>query len=131
MYRWIEHTSEVELEVTARCPEGVVRESLVAMSELLGEPRAAEPPMSFPIELEAADQATLFAAWLGELTFLAESRGVICEGVEQLVLGADRLRATVRGRPGVPRYLVKAATYHRLRFERAGRHWVANAVLDV
>lgn len=131
MYRWIEHTSEVELRVDADAPEAVVREALTAVSELLGEADPEEPSVSESIDLEAGDRPALLAAWLEELAFLAETRGLICEDVLELELGEDRLRATMGARPGTPRHLVKSVTYHRLRFERSDAGWVATVVLDV
>lgn len=130
-HRWIDHTAEVELRIEAGSAEAVLREALAAVAELLGEPDATRPPVSERIELTAPDRPALLAGWVEELAFLAETRGLICEGVEELEAGEDTLRATVELRPGEAAHLVKAVTYHGLRFEREGKRWVAAAVLDV
>ncbi len=131
MHEWIEHTSEVELRIEGDSPEAVLREAVEAVSELLGEPDPGAAPVSERIELEASDRPALLAAWLEELAFLAETRGLICERSGELEAGEDRLRATVELRPGEPAHLVKAVTYHGLRFEPAGRAWLGSAILDV
>lgn len=130
-HRWVEHTAEVELRVEAGSPEAVLREALAGIAELLGEPDGEGRSVSERIELTATDRPALLAGWLEELVFLAETRGLICERVEALEVGEDSLRATVELRQGVPSHLVKAVTYHGLRFEREGERWVACAVLDV
>lgn len=131
MHRWVEHTSEVELHVEATSPEAVLAEALEAVSELLGERDPSSPSALERIELTAEDRPALLAAWLDELAFLAETRGLICERVRQLEAGPDRLRASVELRPGTPAHLVKAVTYHGLSFEPVDGRWVATATLDV
>jgi SHS2 domain-containing protein len=73
----------------------------------------------------------LLAELLGELVFRAETEGFLCAGLEELELDGGSLRATATGHWGTPSALVKAVTYHRLRFERAGDRYRAGVVLDV
>ena len=130
MYRWVEHTGELELHVEAQSPEGVFAEALAAFAELVGDGPVGEPAR-YEIELEAADQATLLAEWLGELVYLAETQGLVPERVAGFDLEGTRLRATVEGRLGQPPHLVKAVTYHGLELVREGEGWRARVVLDV
>ena len=130
MYRWVEHTGELELHVEAESPTGVFSEALQAFAELVGDGPAGEPAR-YEIELEAADQATLLAEWLSELVYLAETQGLVPERVAGFDLLGARLRATVEGRLGQPPHLVKAVTYHGLELVREGEGWRARVVLDV
>src|SRR5918994_2065621 len=43
MYRWVEHTGELELHVEAESPTGVFSEALQAFAELVGDGPAGEP----------------------------------------------------------------------------------------
>ncbi len=131
MHRWIDHTAEIELRIEADSPEAVVHEALTAVSELLGEADQSEAVVLERIVVEAGDRPALLAAWLEELAFFAETRGLVCERLEELVLGEAALHATVAARPGEARHLIKAVTYHGLRFEPCGGRWLASAVLDV
>ncbi len=131
MHRWIDHTAEVELRIDADSPEEVLRESLAAVSELLGAADESEEVVLERVVVEAQDRPALLAAWLEELVFLAETRGLVCEGLADLALQEGVLRATVEARRGEPRHLIKAVTYHGLRFEPSGGRWLASAVLDV
>ena len=63
--------------------------------------------------------------------FLAETESFVPEHVVALELERDSVHAVVDGRRDTPPHLVKAVTYHRLFFERAGDVWRANVVLDV
>jgi SHS2 domain-containing protein len=129
-YRWIEHTGELEVELQARSQGGLFEAALEAMRELLSFDATPEP-MQAEIELQADDRAALLADWLGELAFLAEARGLVPKRLVALELRDDGISATVAGSRGDPPHLVKAATYHRLRFEPAGGGWRARVVLDV
>ena len=140
VYRWVEHTSELELELEAASERELLIESMEALSELLApEPDAETPPQpdaEAPLERHlvvtiAPDRPALLAAWLEELLFLAESSGFIPLLVEELSFEDRRLTATVVGRLGDPRPFVKAVTYHRLEFEPAGRGFRGRVVFDV
>ncbi len=129
-YEWGEHVGELDLHVTAATEEGVFAAALDAVAELLAGEDAGELE-SRELAVAGGDRASLFAAWIDELAFLAETEGFVPVALDSLTLGDDGLAARVGGRRGSPPHLVKAVTYHRLVFERAGEGWRATAVLDV
>jgi SHS2 domain-containing protein len=131
MFRWVDHTSELELEIEAASEAEVFGDALAALSELLSNEPPGEPVERRRVFVEAADRAALLAAWLEELVFLAESDGFEPAAVESLELGSGSVEAIVAGRRGAPPPLVKAATYHRLAFGPAGDGYSARVVLDV
>jgi SHS2 domain-containing protein len=129
MYRWVDHTGEVELAIEAKTEPEVFSDALAALAELLAI--EGEPDERRVIELKAPDRATLLAAWLEELLFLADAEGFEPRALRKLDLGSDGLNAVVAGRYGDPSPLVKAVTYHRLAFEPQGAGYRATVVLDV
>jgi SHS2 domain-containing protein len=130
MFRWVEHTAELELEIEAPSDADVFAEALTAFAELVGD--ATGPPVTRKLEVEADEEAMLLVEWLGELIYLSEAEGFVPERIASLELGDGRLRATVEGRDGEPRHLVKGATLHRLEFRQGnGNGWRARVVLDV
>jgi SHS2 domain-containing protein len=130
VYRWVDHTSEVELEVEAASEPEVFEEALRALGELLAEePQGAARRRV--VDVAAADLPTLFADWLGELVFLAEAESFLPERVVALTLEDARVVATLEGRTAAPRHLVKAVTYHRLALAEEDGVWRARVVLDV
>jgi SHS2 domain-containing protein len=141
VYRWLDHTAELELELEGTTERQVLSDALDALRELLeGDKPAvlsraagahADQPQYRVVHASAGDRPALLAAWLEELLFLSESEGFIPLAVEKLSLEDGNLSATVVGCAGQPRALVKAVTYHRLQFERFERGYRASVVFDV
>ncbi len=132
MYRWVEHTAELELAIEARTREAVFEDALLALAELVGGTgdRGGHPEKQIVVA-EAADAAALLAEWLSELVYLADTADFVPEGVEELALRDTSLRAVVRGRRGRPVPIVKAVTYHGLELRKEDDAWRARVVLDV
>jgi SHS2 domain-containing protein len=130
MYRWVDHTSEVELEIEAAGEREVLEEALRALADLLGI-EGARGEERRTIALRAGDRPALLASWIEELAFLAESEGFVATHVVELDLQAGGLDATVAGVLDEPPPLVKAVTYHRLAFGPSGAGYVARVILDV
>jgi SHS2 domain-containing protein len=157
MYRWVDHTGELELEIEAPDERAVFEEAVAAVRELTGGESGedgdangdidsgadaaaddsaksegnAAPGGPREIEVTAPDRAALLVGWLEELFFLAETQAFVPLRVTRLELAAERLEATVEGRIGHPRHLVKAVTYHGLTLEPSDGGWRARVVLDV
>ena len=130
MYRWVEHTSEIELLIEDESPEAVFAEAMVALGDVLGDARDGEP-VTHEIRIAAADQAALLAAWIDELVYLAETDGFIAQRLERFDLDDAELTAVVGGERSVPQSRIKAATYHKLEMRQIDGAWHARVVLDV
>jgi SHS2 domain-containing protein len=134
MYRWVDHTAELELQIEAGSERAVFDDALEALRELLSEravPDVDREAVSFEVSASAPDRATLLAEWLSELVYLVETEGLLPERAERLELIGDALDATVSGRRSSPSHLVKAVTYHRLAMDEQRGKWRATVVLDV
>src|SRR5919202_6463734 len=116
MYEWRDHTAELELVVAADSERDLFEEALRAFGELVG--RGDGQSVRHEVRAEASDRATLLAAWLEELIFLAETEDFVPERTLSLELEPAALRADVEGRRDAPAHLVKAATYHGLSVEK-------------
>ena len=130
VYRWVEHTAELELAIEAPSERGVLEDALLALRELLSA-SGDGTTVTRRLAVAAPDRPALLAGWLEELVFLAESEGFVATALRSLELRDDGLKASVEGVIGDPPPLVKAVTYHRLAFGRAGAGFVGRAVLDV
>ena len=129
-YRWVDHASELELEIDAPTESGVFLAALEAFAELVADEPGPAGEMR-ALEVQGNDLAGLLVAWLEELAFLAENEGFVPAEATELELDVAGLRATVAGRSAEPRHLVKAVTLHRLLFAPDGDRWRARVVLDV
>jgi SHS2 domain-containing protein len=155
VFRWVDHTAELELEIEAPTEEGVFADALAALAELLaseeelesgmeperesgpeserepGGKSQREPLVRRHVSVEAEDRPALLAEWMEELVFLAETEGFEPRAVETLELGPRWAHVAVTGRLGQPPPLVKAVTYHRLSFVAGDDGYRATVVLDV
>jgi SHS2 domain-containing protein len=139
VFRWVDHTAELELEIEAPTEEAVFADALAALGELLAGEQHGPPnerterpaEVTRQISVEAEDRPALLAAWMEELVFLAETDGFEPVAMERLELGPGSAQAIVSGRVGRPPPLVKAITYHRLSFAASGDGYRATVVLDV
>jgi len=130
MYRFVEHTAELELELEAPTEAALFEEAFRVLAELTsGDAQGAA--VHHELELEGEDHALLLVDWLHELLFLAEVEELVPETVVSLELAGGGLRATVGGRRGHPRHLVKAVTLTGLQLRLEGGIWHARLVLDV
>jgi SHS2 domain-containing protein len=130
MYRWAEHTGEIELSIEASTETGVFVEALAALGELLGEEPGGEKARR-ELALSAPDPPALLAEWLSELIFLAETESFVPEHVAELEISHSTLHSVVEGRRGEPPPLIKAVTYHRLELAEGDGGWCGRVVLDV
>jgi SHS2 domain-containing protein len=130
VYQWLEHTAELELELAGDTEEEVFRDALAAFAELVAESDGGER-VRHELALHGAGRADLLARWLDELVFLADTESFVPERLESFELDEHVLTSVVGGRLGSPRPIVKAVTYHALRFEHEGGRWRAHVVLDV
>src|SRR5919201_665792 len=90
MYRWVDHTGEVELEIEAGSEVEVFGDALGALAELLGVQEQGDERRTLTVS--GADRAALLAAWLEELVFLAESATTSTAGC-----GCSRCRSSSMG----------------------------------
>jgi SHS2 domain-containing protein len=130
VYRWVDHTAEVEVRIEAPTEAAVFADALAAFAELVGDGSVTAAERR-EIEVEAEDHETLLAEWLNELVFLADVEQFVPERVSNLELEEGRLHASVRGHRGEPRPIVKAITRHGLELRPTEEGWRARVVFDV
>ena len=129
-HRFAEHVGEIEVELEAADEAGIFDAALAALAELIA-PNGEGAPASHEIELTGGDHALLLMDWMTELVFLAEVEEFVPERLSSFELAGDRLRATVAGRRGHPRHLVKAVTLSGLELAQEKGGWHGRVVLDV
>jgi SHS2 domain-containing protein len=128
MYRFVEHTAELEIELEAASAEELLVEALRAFAEVVDGGDGEE--VERRVEVSANDLPSLLAGWLDELLFLADTERLI-PGAARIEVEGTAARGVVTGRLGEPRPLVKAVTLHRLRFGPEDGVWRGRVVLDV
>jgi SHS2 domain-containing protein len=132
-YRWMDHTSEVQLEVEAESPAGLATEAGRALGLLMlrGEPAAVSGPVR-RLEVSAVDRDALLVNWLNEILFVAETEQWVPVEFEVEESSPTHLRIAARGvQVKEPPSSVKAATFHGLRAEEHDGRFRAEVIFDV
>lgn len=139
-HRFLSHTADLRLEVMAPSLDELFAEALVGFTEAMTEVESVSEETSWTVETEAADLGGLLVAWLEELLFYYDARGLLPRRAVVRVAGEEgsyRLAATVHGEPYDPerheiKVLLKAITYHGLVVEQVeGGEWRAEVIFDI
>jgi SHS2 domain-containing protein len=132
-HRWVDHTSEVQLQVGAESLAGLAAEAGRALGLLLLRGRDAEPSGDArTVEVLSVDREALLVDWLNEILFLAEVERWVAVDFDVTAASSERLEATARGVPvDEPPALVKAATFHGLAVEETDGGFQAEVIFDV
>jgi SHS2 domain-containing protein len=130
----LEHTADIGLRLTGGTLDEVFAAAAEGLATLEGSWFPGEG-VEREVEVRGGDVAALLVAWLDELLYLRDAEDVVFGGFAVDEVDGGRLRARIRVAPREGRILdaagVKAATYHRLRVDRANGGWVADVYLDV
>lgn len=132
-FEYLPHVSELAIRLRGTSIADVLRQAALALAGVLLPRRPPPGPQQVrEIVLDAPDRAALLIDWLNELLFLAERDRWIPARIDPLEATETHLRATARG-PVLERApsLVKAATWHGLRFDARDGGFEAEVLLDV
>ncbi|MFY9825713.1 MAG: archease [Thermoanaerobaculia bacterium] len=132
-HRWLDHTSEVQLEVEAESLAALAAEAGRALGLLMlrGEP-ATVSGSARRLEVSAVDRDALLVNWLNEILFVAETERWVPVEFDVEESSLTDLRVLARGVPvAEPPSTVKAATFHGLKIEEHDGVWRAEVIFDV
>jgi SHS2 domain-containing protein len=132
-HNWVDHTSEVQLEVGAESLDGLAAEAGRALALVLLRGAAPEPSGSpRTLEVSSADREALLVDWLNEILFIAEVDLWVALDFDILESSSTHLKAAARGvTVEEPPALVKAATFHGLRVVEEDGGFQAEVIFDV
>jgi len=132
-FEYVPHRGEIGLRLRGATVGDVLREAALGLSGLLLPAGPGDhQETAREISLDAPDRATLLVDWLNELLFLADRHRWAPTRLDIHQATDYHLRATAYG-PVLPQAptLVKAATWHGLRFDRLDEGYEAEVLLDI
>lgn len=132
-HRFVEHTSEIGLQVQAASFGELLAEAARGLARLmLREVPAVATGEARDFDVVAHDRESLLVDWLNEILFVAETRLWIPLEIEVLEASDTRIRARASGTAvEVSPSMVKAATFHGLEVVETADGLSAEVILDV
>jgi SHS2 domain-containing protein len=138
-YRFLDHTADLGVEVTAATLPELFVEALRGLTDTLTDLGRVSASGSKDLELEAPDLEILLVDWLNEAIVWFEIDGLVLSDAEIQLDEADsgwRLSGSVQGESydterHTLKTLIKAVTYHRLSIECRPEGWRAKFLLDL
>lgn len=130
-FRELEHTADWELEVWAPDLAGLLEQAALGMYTLAGVRLDPSARRQHQIQLSADDAESLLVAFLQQLLYLSETRGLAFDRFD-LKLQDHELEARLSGSAiAVIHKEIKAVTYHNLKITQSDEGLEARIVFDV
>ena len=128
----IEHTADQALRVRGTNFKELLHNAALGMLQLTEAIPSSGPSRDQEIEVQAPDREGLLVAWLEELLFSMETRGVTYTKFELHITGDTHLAAKVQETPmaAMTRH-IKAVTYHDLEIVKTEDGLETTVVFDV
>ena len=135
-FRLLAHTADMGIEATGNSRAEVFVAAAQGLKEMIFGDAPVTPRQSAPVSLASGDVGELLVAWLGEILYLFEVRGLVPAEFVIHEITENSLRGEVYGEPFDPKRHpvereVKAITYHQLSVERDGQGWRAKVYVDL
>jgi len=135
-YRLFGTTADVGVLSYGRDIREAFENQAKGMFSIMADLRGVRNTMSFDVEAEASDIEGLLAAWLEELLFISDTRGVLLKRFDITSLKDQMLTARAYGEEvDITRHViktpVKAVTYHGLRVVMRPGLVTARVVYDI
>lgn len=137
-YRFVEHTADVAVSVSAATLPKLFANASCALADLICDRRSVRPARRIRIAVRGDGPEDLLVRWLSEVLFQHESRGwvysrFVLDRVDRRTFSASGA-AVGESFDGSRHRLnreVKAITYHMLRIVRRAGRWRVCIVFDV
>ena len=135
LYRELEHTGDLGIEVTASTRSELFRRAALALAALLVEPSNVESAVPRIVEISGGDDIDLMHDLLTELLQLFAADDFIWRDATIEERGRT-LHVTLHGESFDPsrhisRGEIKAVTYHQLAVENVSNEWRARIIFDI
>ncbi|MDX9710331.1 MAG: archease [Trichloromonas sp.] len=135
-FRLLEHTADMGIEATGDSLAEVFVAAAQGLKNMIFGDVPVTPRQGAPVSLAGGDAGELLVAWLGEILYLFEVRGLVPAEFDISDISETSLRGEVCGEPFDPQRHpvereVKAITYHQLSVEEDGQGWRARVYVDL
>jgi SHS2 domain-containing protein len=132
----IDISGDVGIRAFGKSIEEAFKNSAIGMYSLITDLEGVKAEKSISISVESNSLEGLLVSWLNELIFQFDAYNFIGKDIVILKMNDRKLKANIKGEEfdterHERKLLLKAATYHRLRVEKAGDVWEAEIIFDI
>ncbi|MDP1759532.1 MAG: archease, partial [Thermodesulfovibrionales bacterium] len=136
----IDISGDVGIRAFGRSIEEVFKNSALGMYSLITDLEGVKGDKNISISVESNSLEGLLVSWLNELIFHFDAYNFIGKKIDIQSLTPNpqspSLKAIISGEEfdterHERKLLIKAATYHRLKVEKAGDVWEADIIFDI
>jgi SHS2 domain-containing protein len=136
IYRIIEHTADIGIEVEAADQAGIFVKSALALADLMFGLDTIGRRDERLVRAQGDSLEELLVAWLNEILYVSAVDKMLFSEFSDARLAGNSFSARGWGEkldPGLhaAEMEIKAATYHGLAFRSTGGGWTARIILDV
>ncbi|NIM92455.1 MAG: archease [Anaerolineales bacterium] len=131
-YQELNHTADIAIRVQGEDLGDILRNAASGMLDLMEFPPGEPSGEVLQLEIDALDEEDLLVAWLQEILYVLETRGIGLGRMEIHVLDEWRLKAQLEALGEMkPSKEIKAVTYHGLEIKEIDGKLEATVVFDV
>ncbi|HBG92512.1 MAG TPA: protein archease [Nitrospiraceae bacterium] len=138
MFDIIDISGDVGIRAFGKSIEEVFKNSAIGMYSLITDLEGVKADKNISISVESNSLEGLLVSWLNELVFQFDTYNFIGKDItiSAFSIQPSALKAEIRGEEfdterHERKLLIKAATYHRLKVEKAGDVWQADIIFDI
>lgn len=130
-FEFLEHTADFKFRIYGQDLKEIVLNSLLALKEYL-EPELAQEKIEKEIEVESADQTTLFIDFLSEVLANSYIEKAIFDEVEFFEFTPNKIKAKIKGKKIKSiKKEIKAITYHQAKIEKINSYLTFEFIIDI
>lgn len=127
----LEHPADIGLRAFGGSLEELFSNAALAMLSIAGA-ESTTGDIEYPLKAAGSDYESLLVAWLSEVLYWLDAKGIGFRSFHVTLLHPDRIEAVGLGKPGhFATLVVKAVTWHQLRIARTADGWMAEVYLDI
>jgi len=135
-YRFLDHTADLRIEVSADTLEGLFIEAAAALFDIAAGIESIDVREFRQVRASGDDAGELFVDWLRELLYCLSAERMLFSRFEIVSISETEISARCGGEPFDEgrheiKCEIKAVTYHGLEIVRRGGSFSASVVFDI
>lgn len=136
VYKNIEHTGDLGVEVYGNSRENLLANASLALSDIIADTKKVESKREVEWSIEADSPEELLVKQLEEILYRLDSEGMIFKEFRISLRGLDAIKCLAFGEP-LDREKhdfkteIKAVTHHQLKIHEENGQWLARIIFDV